>query len=182
MAEVLAEFEHELLIEGGSRYVARACGAAATDGRWQGWLEFVPLDGGEVLRTPRETTQPNRTDTIYWASGLTPVYLEGAFERALRPTVVRSPSVSSQPAYDEPANPFVEVDPEPTPATVLDPFSVYEKGEAVLRRQLDALSDWHLVNIIRAYALSHEDVATLSRQPHIALVERIVARVASARV
>ena len=40
---------------------------------------------------------------------------------------------------------------------VLDPFSVYQKGEALLRRQLSALAGWHLVNIIRKYELSGED-------------------------
>src|SRR5205814_6429032 len=47
--------------------------------------EFVAADGrGPVLRTDRETTQPNRAAIAYWASGLEPVYLEGAFDRARR--------------------------------------------------------------------------------------------------
>jgi hypothetical protein len=49
---------------------------------WEGWLEFQPLDGGLPRRTGRETTQPNRDALIYWASGLEPIYFEGAFERA----------------------------------------------------------------------------------------------------
>jgi hypothetical protein len=49
---------------------------------WEGWLEFLPLDGGEPLCTGRETTQPNRDALAYWASGLEPIYFEGAFERA----------------------------------------------------------------------------------------------------
>ena len=48
-----------------------------------GWIEFHPLDGeGMFLRTDQETTQPNRTALAYWASGLEPVYFEGAFNRA----------------------------------------------------------------------------------------------------
>jgi len=35
------------------------------------------------MRTPRETTQPNRACTAYWASGLTHVYLDGALRRAV---------------------------------------------------------------------------------------------------
>jgi hypothetical protein len=61
------------------------------DGLWEGWIEFIPTDGGAPLRSRRETTQPNRDDAVYWATGLTPVYLEGALERALRPAV-RPPS------------------------------------------------------------------------------------------
>ena len=43
----------------------------------------MPADtGGPALRTGRETTQPNRDAVANWASGLEPVYLEGAFARA----------------------------------------------------------------------------------------------------
>jgi hypothetical protein len=57
---------------------------------------------------------------------------------------------------------------------VLDPFSVYEKGEALLRRQLGALSAWHLVNIARDYELTDLDAETLNRLPAIDLVDLIV--------
>jgi hypothetical protein len=61
--------------------------------------------------------------------------------------------------------------------SVLDPFSVYEKGEALLRRQLAALSAWHLVNIIRDYELSDEDPIVLNRMPAANLIDLIVAKV-----
>jgi hypothetical protein len=35
-----------------------------------------------LLRTEQETSQPSRVTIEYWASGLTPVYLEGALTRA----------------------------------------------------------------------------------------------------
>lgn len=75
-------------------YTARICGAPAGDGttRWHGWIEFVPLDDGPPLRTPRETTQSNRAGTVYWAGGLTHVYLEGAFRRASPPRPRPRPS------------------------------------------------------------------------------------------
>ena len=40
--------------------------------------------------TDRETTQPNLRALEYWATGLTPAYLEGALDRALeaRPKVL----------------------------------------------------------------------------------------------
>jgi len=37
-----------------------------------------------VLTTERETTQPSREALLYWATGLEPIYLEGAFARAVR--------------------------------------------------------------------------------------------------
>ena len=86
MSEVLVQFAELVADENGRRYLARACGSPmAGDTRWQGWVEFVPIDGGAAVASSRETTQPNRTDTVYWASGLTPIYLEGALQRALHP-------------------------------------------------------------------------------------------------
>lgn len=37
-----------------------------------------------MLRTARETTQPNRDAIAYWAAGIEPIYLEGALKRTLR--------------------------------------------------------------------------------------------------
>lgn len=82
MAEVLLTFSDRVVGTDGSSFVARACGSEMPDGRWEGWVEFTS-DAGDVLRSGRETTQPNRIDTAYWATGLTPVYLEGALTRAL---------------------------------------------------------------------------------------------------
>ena len=48
---------------------------------------------------------------------------------------------------------------------MLNPFSVYRKGEALLRSQLSALSGWHLVNIIVAYELSEQRPADLEATP-----------------
>jgi hypothetical protein len=102
MAEVLAEFTNILVDAAGVKYRAHACGAEMLDGTWHGWLEFIPLDGAPPIRSGRETTQPNRVDTIYWANGLTAVYLEGALERALNP-LVRRTVVPDVPAFHEPA-------------------------------------------------------------------------------
>jgi len=66
----------------GTTYVARVYGRSRADGTWEGWLEFVAIGAAVVLRTDQETTQSNRQGVAYWASGLEPSYLEGAFERA----------------------------------------------------------------------------------------------------
>ena len=68
----------------GHPYRATAHGEARGDGTWIGWIEFVPVPSGGVLRrTPRETTQPNLKALRYWALGLEVVYLEGALARAI---------------------------------------------------------------------------------------------------
>ena len=177
MSETLLAFQETVAAPDGTRYEARACGSQLSGNLWQGWLEFIPVRGGAPVRSPRETTQPNRADTEYWATGLTPVYLEGALRRALaEPTRVvttpREPSVFPGPA---PRSTAVEAGVE----SVLDPFSVYEKGEALLRRQLNALSAWHLVNIINAYGLSTEPVERLNHLPTAQLIDVIVSGVRS---
>jgi len=173
MSETLLQFPASVISPDGNAYEARACGGPLTGGRWQGWIEFIPIAAGEPVRSRRETTQPNRTDTLYWASGLTPVYLEGALRRALAapsvvPVMPPQPSVFGSPA--PPISPPAAVE----PSSVLDPFSVYRKGEALLRKQLNALSAWHLVNIARAYELSDADARALNRMSSPALIELIV--------
>jgi hypothetical protein len=164
MAEVLADYPDILTDSDAVAYRARAYGAAMPDGTWQGWLEFVPLAGAAPIRSARETTQPNLTDTAYWATGLTTVYLEGALQRAL--DLAHAPEAMPQAPTSSPAS------------AILDPFKVYERGEVPLRQQLGALSGWHLINIIDTYRLSAESRHELARLPEAVLIERIVAGVA----
>lgn len=173
MAEIFATFPTPVASREGLFYIARACGGKATDGMWHGWVEFTPVDGGAAIRSPRETTQPNRVDTEYWAGGLTPVYLEGALERALARPAPPRPLRDERPAFDEPL-PSARHAVRGSRESALDPFSVYEKGEQLLRRQLGALSAWHLVNIVLAYDLSEEPVESLNQQPAGYLIETIV--------
>ena len=174
MSEVLATMQTVVTADDGRSYRARACGSEMPDGRWQGWLEFDPVDGGEPLRSARETTQPNRVDTAYWATGLTPVYLQGALARTLRPgAAAAAPPPVARPAFDGPAPPGGDAAPPPVDG-VLNPFSVYRKGEALLRQQLSALAAWHLVNIVRAYGLSDRPMSALNAASASELVELIV--------
>lgn len=182
MAEVLLRFQTVLVGTDGHAYVPRACAAANADGIWEGWIEFVPQRGGAVLRSPRETTQPKFSDAVYWASGLSPVYLEGALDRAMRTAAhgVAPPGSDGIAARDGPA-PHVPVSTAsgagPTRASVLNPFTVAAKGHAHLRRQLSTLSPWHLVNVVRSYDLSHATDEALLRLSHEALIDTIVGEV-----
>ena len=175
MAEVLAEYPDVVVSGEGKQYTARACGAPMASGMWHGWLEFVDTESGTALRSGRETTQPNRIDTVYWAGGLTAVYLEGALERALHPLTRPRTVATPRPAFDGPApDPVSE---PPVVESILDPFSVYRKGEALLRRQLTAFSIWHLVNIVLDHRLSDLPAATLNAMTSRELIELIVTAV-----
>jgi hypothetical protein len=178
--EILGQFDEPVPAEDGTLYQAQACGASMPDGLWEAWIEFIPVDGGQPIRSPRETTQPNRTDTIYWASGLTPVYLEGALQRARRgPVVKRAIARPTAPFFDRPAVVVADDRVRPVGEAILDPFAVYERGDVALRQKLRALSAIHLVNIIAAYNLSDEPAAALSHLPHATLVDIIAAAVAA---
>jgi hypothetical protein len=82
LSETLLEYELPVVAENGKVYRARARGRPRVDGLWEGWIELESIDGDELLTTPRETTQPNHKDLVYWATGVTPVFLEGALVRA----------------------------------------------------------------------------------------------------
>ena len=178
MAEVLAQFADTFPTTEGGRYRAQVAGAPNAHGLWEAWIEFVPIGDHPPVRSPRETTQPNRTDAEYWATGLTHVYLEGALDRALHP-IQRAPPTEARALFDTPAPAAVDAIDRRVAgrSAVLDPFSVFEKGESLLRRQLSALSAWHLVNIVEAYALSPKTAAELnalsSRELAALIVERV---------
>jgi hypothetical protein len=161
-------------------YVAQACGRERDDGTWEGWLEFVPADDTTVLRSQRETTQPNLAALEYWATGITPVYLVGALERTLTaPAAPAAGAARPVPSvYDAPAP--VELpatDDGVTAKPVLNPFSAYTKGEEMLRRQLAALSPRHLRAIVVGYALADPSEIELDALTGPELVELITAAV-----
>ena len=83
MAELLQEYTTVVTGPDDTTYTVRSYGEERADGTWIGWLEFKPADSSKsTLLTDQETSQPNRVSVEYWATGLEPVYFEGAFERA----------------------------------------------------------------------------------------------------
>jgi hypothetical protein len=84
MATILVKFDEPITAPGGKIYFAQAVGRETATGLWEGWLEFLGgRDASDAFASDRETTQPNRRDTEYWAQGLTRVYLQGALDRAI---------------------------------------------------------------------------------------------------
>lgn len=82
MLTIAHHFEVPLTLAAGN-YRARVYGQQMADGRWSGSLVFVPVGGGRLIATERETTQSSLADLKHWATGLSEVYLEGALERGL---------------------------------------------------------------------------------------------------
>jgi hypothetical protein len=177
MAQTLIRFDTPVTYRDGSQYRAQACGRECENGQWEAWVEFENIATGEMLRTPRETTQPNEKDAIYWATGLSPVYLEGALDRVLHPPRFREPELVPPPSFDGPApkprRRATVSDHEP----ILDPFSVYDKGPELLAQELTALRAWHLRQIIRDFDLVDERDVSLESLTEPELGSLIMQRV-----
>lgn len=107
MAELLVEFDTTICAPDRSAWHPRVWGAIADDALWEGWIEFLPAGTGDrtAVRTGRETEQPKRSDLMYWAQGLTQVYLEGALQRALRTSVPKSATGASRATSPTPERP-----------------------------------------------------------------------------
>jgi hypothetical protein len=181
MSEVIQTYTTRLSDSAGRVYGVQASGRQRDDGSWEGWLEFLPIDGAPSVISPRETTQPNRDDLAYWATGLTDPYLDGALIRALRE--------APRPAAPPPATPQAEhaAPRTPPPATagrapvaILDPFQVYAEGDEILRGQLRALSAAQLRNIILAHGIGGHDASELERMSEHQLIP-IIMRAAEER-
>jgi hypothetical protein len=154
MAEALVSFTTQVSGRDGKGYEPRACGGLTDDGLYEGWIEFVPIGDGEPVRTPRETLQPNRADLVYWATGLTQAYLEGALSRALAEPIVVERERSVPVIFDGPAPPRVTAASAKLPHPVLNPFDVYQQGESVLVAELGALSTGHLRDIVLGFGFA----------------------------
>ena len=175
MARTVVQFDTPVVYTDGAQYSARACGREREDSLWEGWIEFVSLTTGEVLRTVRETTQPNLTDLRYWATGLSSVYLQGALARTLNPPKPAVPVTVTPPTYDGPAD---RREPEHTwHESILNPFSVYAKNPDLLAQELTALRAWHLRQIIRDYALVDDEAIRLENMTEPELGSLIMQRV-----
>jgi len=175
MARTIVQFDTPVSDPSGARYTAKACGREREDGLWEGWIEFENARNGNIERTVRETTQPNLTDLTYWATGLTPVYLDGALARTLHTPPPRATVAVVPPHYDGPAQ-------RRPPAgsgheSILNPFSVYEKSPDLLGQELTALRGWHLKQIIKDYGLADGNDAALDSMTEPELGSLIMRRV-----
>lgn len=165
MPQTLIRFDSPVIYRDGRRYHAQACGRERDNGQWEAWLEFEDVASGEVLRSQRETTQPNHADSVYWATGLTPVYLEGALERILNAPAHRAPDPVSPPFFDGPAPRTRPVMSNREP--ILDPFSVYQKSPELLAQELTALRGRHLRQIIRDFNLAEDEALETLTEPEL---------------
>lgn len=89
MDDLLQRFETPVVGRDGNEYAVSVCGRSRPHDTWEGWLVFERKTDGREFSTQVETTQPNADGILYWASGLTAGYFDGALQRALRPPTIR---------------------------------------------------------------------------------------------
>lgn len=147
MSEPIADLPFRVIDSRGHDFYVTVVGARRSDGEWEGWLEYVPLDDSDVLVTGTETTQPNRAALERWAETLTETYVEGAFPRALSAT---TDTLSARlVARRAEAAAVVRATTE-----LPDPFELLELGRERTRARLSALSRLILLQIIAAFDLN----------------------------
>jgi hypothetical protein len=157
MSDVLRSFDEPIGHSSGS-YHARVVGQRASDGMWEGWLEFTPVDSAhDVVASSIESRQATKPQLEYWSQGLTVVYAEGSLDRALRPITVHRRIIE-------------------TPPPVLNPFEIGARSIDVLAQELHALNRTRLLQIIAAFDIrtGGTDAAMTNEQ----LIEAIVLSVA----
>ncbi|HEV2720733.1 MAG TPA: hypothetical protein VG323_11995 [Thermoanaerobaculia bacterium] len=82
MDTLLQQFESPVTDSDGNSYTVFLYGRNRSGDTWQGWLVFERQSDGRRFATGVETTQPNAQAILYWATGLTAAYFDGALERA----------------------------------------------------------------------------------------------------
>jgi hypothetical protein len=82
MFELLRGYE-PVADSAGTLYRPRVYSRVETDGRWSGWLVLFSTTAGRVISSGRETTQQTYDALVHWATTLSPIYFEGALNRAL---------------------------------------------------------------------------------------------------
>ena len=178
MSEIISDLPYRVVDSQGGEFYVSVAGERRSDGEWEGWLEFVPLDESDALLTPTETTQSNRSALQHWADTLTETYVQGAFPRAVAATAdARGSRVAAQRVTSAAAVAAATVD-------LPDPFELYRHGRETMRARLGALPRSTLLNIIAANELNpaRKSLAWLSdRQLVTFVVTAVEAQFAAGR-
>ena len=143
--------------------------------RWHVGRLIAPSRSTAARRCDRRAKRRSqRRGCDLLASGLSPTYLEGALiALCVGPSRDRS---WTKVAGSTPARSRIHRcrRRQGEAHAILDPFSVYEKGEELLRKELHALSAWHRQHHLGA-PLERTASPVLNQLPQAALIDLIVA-------
>ena len=144
MSEIVSHLDYTVTDQGGRSYYVNVAGEHTSEGQWEVWLEFLPVDDTDPLLTDTETVQPTRSAVAHWAETLGEAYVQGAFERATLQDAVRTARMATR-LYE--AVPLAS-------AAAIDPFEVFRLGKDVLRMELQPLTRAELLTIIDLHNLN----------------------------
>ena len=169
MSELIADLPYRIIDADGDEYYISVAGEARPDGRWQAWLEYVPLDESNPLLTSTETTQNSRADVVRWADTLTETYVQGAFSRAVSAGAEVLPRLMERRSVAEAA---AEAAIEAVRGEVPDPFALYASGRPAMHARLSAMSRAMLLEIIATFGLNPagKSLSWLSRQQLVTFI------------
>lgn len=98
MERLLQQYEHRVVDGSGETYDVFLYGRSRPQDTWQGWLVFERASDRARFATDVETTQPNVEAILYWGSGLSAAYFDGALARAQKPAQAPAPVTVVPPA------------------------------------------------------------------------------------
>ena len=150
MSELIADLPYRVIADDEEYYVSVGA-QPRLDGRWEAWLEYVPVDESDPLLTPIETTQQTRMDVVRWVETLTETYVQGGFSRAVSATADLLPGLRQRISVAEAA---AEAALDAVRADVPDPFELYERGRPAMRLRLSTLPRATLSQIISEFGLN----------------------------
>ena len=151
MDRLLQQFEHQVADAAGTVFNIYLYGRSRPHDTWQGWLVFERIPDGQRFSTDVETTQSNAEGILYWATGLTDAYFEGALQRALRPALSETaPYRIPEPIVGGPGDSasrrrrLAELE-----RTVLDCFTRLQSTRLLTQRVFDEIPHAH-ADVVRA--------------------------------
>lgn len=163
MERLLQEFERPITDTAGMLYRVFLYGRSRPGDTWQGWLVFERTTDGRRFATDVETTQSNAEAILYWATGLTDAYFDGALARAQNPRphdasaiAVPPPVVSSDTETHRRRLAALERD-------VLDCFARYRTRRLLTQSLLAELPHAH-ADVVRALEDLEKQGGLLTRQ------------------
>jgi hypothetical protein len=144
MSEIISHLDYTVTDQSGRSYYVNVAGEHTSEGHWEAWLEFLPLDDTDPLLSATETVQPTHSAVLHWAETLGEAYVQGAFERAGLQDALHTRRVAT--TLNEPVT--LES------AAVIDPFEVFRLGKDVLRVELQPLTRAELLTITELHNLN----------------------------
>ncbi len=149
MHTLLQQFETPVEIDG-ETYITHLYGRDRGDGTWEGHITFERTSDRASFTTPVETTQANAKAILYWATGLSAAYFEGALRRAQTSRPSREPVPVPPPLISGGQNAATrEALREDIERAVLDIFAVRNATQLLTRDVFDSLPHSH-ADVVRA--------------------------------